>query len=31
VIGEEVKKILELQGFKCTIFHRDIRREWRKN
>ncbi len=27
VIGEEVKKILENQGFKCTIFHRDLRKE----
>lgn len=30
VIGEEVKKILENQGFKCTIFHRDLRKEWKR-
>jgi len=27
VIGEEVKKILEENGYKTTIFHRDIRKE----
>lgn len=30
VIGEEVKKILENYGYKTTIFHRDIRKEWEK-
>jgi UPF0042 nucleotide-binding protein len=26
VIAEEVKRILEKSGFRCTIFHRDIRK-----
>lgn len=30
VIGEEVKKILENYGYKSTIFHRDIRKEWKR-
>jgi len=27
VISEEVQKILEEKGYKCTLFHRDIRKE----
>lgn len=30
VIGEEVKKILENYGYKSTIFHRDLRKEWKR-
>lgn len=30
VIGEEIKKILENYGYKSTIFHRDLRKEWKR-